>query len=904
MTEPKTYRLDDYKVYPFNLITTFLTFTIEESHVDLETVLTFERIEEVRDIILYGDELECKSIRLNARPLEEGKDYIIVEEGIRILDVPKNFELRIQTLLQPEKNTKLQGLYRSGDLYCTQCEPEGFRRMTYFPDRPDILSKFTTTIIASAEMFPVLLSNGNRVSCEQNEAGMQTVVWEDPFPKPSYLFALVAGNLKRIEDVFVTASGRSVTLQLFAEKKHIDKCYYAQDVLKRSMKWDEEIYGLEYDLDIFSIVAVSDFNFGAMENKGLNIFNASCLLADQRTTTDRGFMRVESVVSHEYFHNWSGNRVTCRNWFQLSLKEGLTVFRDTQFSEDMHLASIKRIEHVAYLRSVQFPEDNSPIAHPVQPKSYIEISNFYTATVYEKGAEIIRMLQLILGKEAYYAGCRLYFERYDGQAVTIEDFLDAMGAVSPMPLEQFSLWYHQAGTPKVEIKSTYNEEKEVFTLYIQQLKAKKLELEEESLPLHIPMLLGLLDKEGNNLLVDGSKVQIEADCVFTFDASTASCLLHLQKEQHVVEFKSVAMRPVCSPFRHFSSPVFINSDHTIEDLSFLIYHDSDDFTRWDAMQSLWVHYFVAAIKDVLVDKPYEIPKVFISLFDKLLSQALQCPDLSGKYLGLYATLLTLPDDEHIASSMDCYHIDEMDLVRKSWVKALAISSEDKWLKLYEQLQATDQHYMPNSEQIGARSMKNICLYYLSKSENSVALSYAEKQYFQADNMTDQLSALSILVHCEAIDRHQRSTLLEDFYQKFKREKLVINQWLAIQARVNSSSVLDEINKLEMHACFDMKNPDCVYALYGSFVRQNPVQFHREDGEGYSFLLERIYQLDALNPSVAARLIIPMTQWQKHTKKRQERMQEMLREILSNRERCSKDIYELVSKSLKPNDSSE
>jgi aminopeptidase N len=755
-------------------------------------------------------------------------------------------------------------------MFCTQCEAEGFRKITYYLDRPDVMSVFQTTIVADKQSYPILLSNGNPVDQGDLDDGRHWATWQDPFRKPAYLFALVAGDLEEVADSYTTGSGREIALKLFVEKVNLDKCEHALISLKRSMGWDEEVYGREYDLDVFMIVAVDHFNMGAMENKGLNIFNSSCVLAKPETTTDASFQRIEGIVAHEYFHNWSGNRVTCRDWFQLSLKEGFTVFRDAQFSSDMGSSTVKRIEDVNLLRTAQFAEDAGPMAHPVRPDSFIEISNFYTLTVYEKGAEVVRMIHTLLGSELFRKGSDLYFERHDGQAVTTDDFVAAMEVVSGQDLTQFKRWYSQAGTPLLDVEDAYDAASGRYTLKVCQSSPATTN-KVDTAPFHIPLAIGLLDEQGRDIpLAEGKTTQV----------------LQLKEREQVFHFEHVSCRPVPSLLRGFSAPVKLHYPYSRDELVFLMSHDSDGFNRWDAGQQL----AVAIIQELI--KAYQAGDEL--QLDRRLTKAFEA-NLMAKNLdpAMLAKMLTLPSEAYLSELAEVIDVEAIHEVRQFVRRTLGQELNGLFMDLYRANCSTSA-YSLSSEEIGRRSLKNQCLSFLIANGSPIALTLIQAQFEGADNMTDCLAALSLL--CHSGFEKEREAALQDFYQQWQHDSLVVNQWLSVQATAPFEETLERVQALMGHEVFDIKNPNRVRALIGAFCGQNAIQFHRADGQGYQFLADRVIELDRLNPQIASRLLTPLTRWKKYASDRQQKMTAALQRIKNSGE-LSKDLFEVVSKSI-------
>ncbi|MCW8193334.1 aminopeptidase N [Proteobacteria bacterium 005FR1] len=878
---PKAIRLQDYCVPDYLIDKTDLRIDLREDFTTVTATLAMRRNPESTsasaELVLEGADLDLQQIAIDDRPLAKN-DYEVGEESLRIRQVPESFHLTTVCRIKPQENTTLEGLYKSRNMYCTQCEAEGFRHITYYLDRPDVMSEFTTTLIADKQRYPILLSNGNPVDRGDVEEGRHFVTWHDPFKKPAYLFAAVAGDLAVVEDSFRTCSGRDVQIKIYVEPKDLDKCDHALNSLKRSMKWDEEVYGREYDLDIFMIVAVDDFNMGAMENKGLNIFNTSCVLAKPEITTDAAFQRVEGVVAHEYFHNWSGNRVTCRDWFQLSLKEGFTVFRDAQFSADMGSPTVKRVEDVSLLRTMQFAEDAGPMAHPVQPSSYIEISNFYTLTIYEKGAEVVRMIYNLLGPTQFREGSDLYFERHDGCAVTINEFVKAMEDVSGRDLGQFKRWYTQAGTPRLSVTDHYDAVQQTYTLTIRQCSPETPD-KQEKLPLHIPVKVGLIGSAGEMPLFMEGETEVPG----------TERVLELREPEQSFTFINITEKPVPSLLRAFSAPVRLDYNYSRDDLLTLMRHDGDGFSRWDASQSLGIR----VIEDVM--KAY--PDAESAKVDPRLAEAYR--DLlenTGLDAAMVALMLRLPSEAYLSEISDCVRPDAIHASRDRVREHLARELREQLTAVYERLNV-DEEYEPSAEQIARRSLKNAALGYLSLLEGEEALARCVRQYQSANNMTDRLAALAAVINSEHPEANARAReCLEDFYRQFKDEPLAIDQWLAVQATCQKSDALDRVYSLLKHPCFHLTNPNKVRSLIGAFCNQNLVNFHREDGAGYAFLGEQIRLLNSINPQMAARLLTPLTRWRKYDPARQELMKAELVRIRDLKD-LSKDVYEVVSKSL-------
>jgi aminopeptidase N len=866
--KPHAIHLKDYQPPAWRVERTRLHFELEEEQALVRAQLSVSRNPDAgarQPLELLGDDtLELVQLSIDGRALSGG-DYRRAAGKLLIPEVPERFTLECVTRLLPQENTALEGLYKSDGIFCTQCEAEGFRRITFFPDRPDVMSVFTTTLVADKARYPVLLSNGNPIASGDADGGRHWVTWEDPWPKPCYLFALVAGDLAWREDHFTTASGREVALRIYAERKDLDKLDHAMVSLKKAMRWDEAVYGREYDLDIYMIVAVDFFNMGAMENKGLNIFNTACVLAHPKTTTDAAFQRVEAVVAHEYFHNWSGNRVTCRDWFQLSLKEGFTVFRDAEFSADMNSRTLKRIEDVTRLRTAQFAEDAGPMAHPVRPESYIEISNFYTLTVYEKGAEVVRMLHTLLGAQLFRQGCDLYFARHDGQAVTTDDFVRAMEDVSGRDLNQFRRWYSQAGTPRLTVADQYDGATGRYTLMVRQ-SCPPTPGQPHKLPFHLPLAMGLLAEDGTEL---------------------CSRVLELTEAEQVFHFDAIDRRPVPSLLRGFSAPVKLDYPYTDQQLLLLLGHDTDGFNRWDAGQRLCVRLLQQQIEAWRRGEPLHCEQTLVDAWRDLLDDASLDP-------AMVAQLLRLPSEAQLSELADEIDVDAIHEAREFMRIALARALEPHWLTAYQRCDAATGPYSPDAASIGLRSLKNLALAYLIATGAEPWLELAHQQFEQSDNMTDQQAALTLVAHSGF--REVGAELLETFYLQWQHEPLVMNQWLAIQASDPAPGALERVIALSHHPVFDVRNPNKLRALIGGFCNQNLVQFHAEDGRGYAWLADWILRLDRQNPQIAARLLTPLTRWKRYDPVRRAMMREQLQRMMDTTE-LSADVYEVVSKSL-------
>ncbi len=880
---PTTVHLKDYRAPDYLVERVELHFELLDAGTTVTARLDVRRnplhaAEGAAPLVLDGVGLELLEISLDDEELEAGS-WQVEEERLVVHSVPERFSLETVSRVHPENNTSLEGLYRSGSMYCTQCEAQGFRKITWFVDRPDVLSAFRTTIVADRERYPVLLSNGNDVASGELEDGRHWVTWENPFPMPCYLFALVAGNLEHVADTFRTASGREVALRIYTEAENIGRVDHAMDSLQRAMRWDEDVYGREYDLDIFMIVAVNDFNMGAMENKGLNIFNSSCVLADPQTATDAAFQRVEGIIAHEYFHNWSGNRVTCRDWFQLSLKEGFTVFRDQSFSADMGSATVKRIDDVSFLRTVQFAEDAGPLAHPVRPDSYIEISNFYTTTVYEKGAEVVRMLHTLLGAERFRAGTDLYFERHDGQAVTCDDFVQALEDASGVDLARFRRWYRQAGTPVVHAGGRWDPEQGTWTLDLRQ-ELPRLPGQDAPEPLVIPLRIGLLGPDGNDLPLDCGQLSGENHDVLEFGETEAS-----------FTFRGLDAEPVPSLLRGFSAPVRLEYSHTPARLRFLIQHDSDGFNRWEAAQRLMQRSLERATRIVAEGGEPRLGRHLETALEAVLRDTTD----PRQDHAMLARLLTLPSEAWLGEQGETVDPVAIHHGREALVACIARRFRSELFASYHLLRGNlPWRFTP--EECARRSLLNVCLGYLMARPDPQALSLCREQYANADNMTEVGAALRALVQSEYTDAADQA--LEDFHARWRHDPLMVDQWFSIQAACTRPGALDRVERLLEHPDFDYRNPNKLRSVIGVFANQNLVNFHAEDGSGYRFLAAHVLRLDALNPQVASRLLVPLTRWRRYGTARGEQMRGAIDSILASG-KLSKDVYEIAAKAVKP-----
>ena len=856
---------------------------------DAERTVVTSRIEVKRllkdpPLVLHGEEQELLGVTINGEPAGH---YSIDEDTLTLHEVPARFTLGITSANRPSANTSLMGLYVSGGNFFTQCEAEGFRKITYFLDRPDVMTTYTVTLRADKTQCPVLLANGNLVSTADLPDGRHEAVWDDPFKKPSYLFALVAGQLSCIEETITTGSGARKLLQVWVEPADLDKTRHAMDSLIASIRWDEARFGLELDLERFMIVAVSDFNMGAMENKGLNIFNTKYVLANSETATDTDFANIESVVGHEYFHNWTGNRVTCRDWFQLSLKEGLTVFRDQEFSADMMGTAsgraVKRIEDVRLLRQVQFPEDAGPMAHPVRPDSYQEINNFYTVTVYEKGAEVVRMYQTLLGRDGFRKGMDLYFKRHDGQAVTCDDFRKAMADANGRDLTQFGLWYSQAGTPEVSALTRYDPADQSFTLTLTQHCPKVgIEISNEApdkQPFHIPVALGLVGPDGRDL-------PLQLDGEATPQGTTR--VLDLTERTQTFRFVHVDAVPVPSLLRNFSAPVALDIHYTDEELAFLLAHDSDPFNRWEAGQRLATRTLLALVADAQAGRALVADIKLVKALGSVLTDETLDPAFREQ-------IWILPAETYLAERMGIADPAAVHAARQALRKGIATALQAELTDVYTRHRTTGP-YTPDAASAGQRALKNLALGYLIETGSAHALALAERQYTEADNMTDRSAALTALLNS---DSPARGEALADFYMRFSDEALVIDKWFAMQAMQpgrDGQRVIDTVQSLMQHHAFNLRNPNRARSLIFGFCTANPAQFHAPDGSGYTFWKNQVLALDAINPQVAARLARALDRWTRFTIPLRDRMHAALQQVAAS-STLSRDVREIISKSL-------
>ena len=868
---PEPILRSDYLPSDYQIETVDLHFSLDEQKTRVKNSMAIRRTGEVgADLVLQGEDLTLISVAVDGTALEDGA-YTLGEDSLTLHSLPESFCLEIEVQIAPAENRALSGLYVSSGNFCTQCEAEGFRRITYFLDRPDVMARYSVTIEGDRERYPVMLSNGNRVEAEALEGGRQRVRWEDPFPKPSYLFALVAGDLACHKGAYRTGSGRHIELELFVAERDLHKCPHAMGSLQRAMRWDEEVFGLEYDLDVYMIVAVSDFNMGAMENKGLNIFNSKCVLAAADTATDADFESVEGIIGHEYFHNWTGNRVTCRDWFQLTLKEGLTVFRDQEFSSDMGSRAVTRIGEVRKLRSGQYPEDAGPMSHPIRPESYIEMDNFYTATVYCKGAEVIRMIHTLVGAEGFRKGMDLYFERHDGQAVTCDDFRSAMADANGVDLGPFEQWYIQSGTPRLKVHSEWNEASGEFSLTFAQ------ESTADAPPLHIPVRLGLVGSDGHDcpLCLKGE----------VLDLALTERIVELREQEQTFVFTGLTAKPMPSLLRGFSAPVLLDMERSQEDLAFLLAHDSDSFNRWDAGQELFAEALLILAAASAKGEALQLDPQLSDAFGRVLGDE----DVDGS---LRALALTLPSEGELAQRMEVIEPEHLHLAREFMRRALAQALRSPLIETYAAMAPTGP-YTIDAEGIHRRRLRNCALSYLTTLAEDETTNMAWEQFQAADNMTDSQAALACLVE---LDVPQRAEALGDFHSRWSSDALVLDKWFSVQAASSMPGSVQRMRKLASHPDFTLSNPNRARSLLGFFPAMNPSGFHTADGSGYAFLADNILAIDGNNPQLAARMVGPFLLWKRYDQGRAGLMKCELERILSA-SALSKNTLEIVTRAL-------
>ena len=876
---PQPVRLADYRPPAFLIDTVDLVFDLNGSNARVKSRLGMRRnpaaFDPTAPLQLDGEALALVSLALDGQPLGDNRYQLPAGGGLILTDVPDAFTLDVETRTAPEDNTQLSGLYMSGGNFCTQCEPEGFRRITYFIDRPDVMARYTTTIVADKSGFPVLLSNGNPVEHGESGNGRHWEKWVDPHPKPSYLFALVAGDLIPVRDCFTTRSGKAVALAIWVRRGDEDKCAHAMASLKKAMRWEEEVFGLEYDLDVFNIVAVSDFNMGAMENKGLNIFNTRYVLAKPETATDTDYQNIEAVIAHEYFHNWTGNRVTCRDWFQLSLKEGLTVFRDQEFSADQGSRVVRRIAEVRTLRAIQFPEDDGPLAHPVRPDSYLRIDNFYTPTVYNKGAELVRMIHTLIGKGGFRRGMDLYIQRHDNDAVTIEDFVAAMQDASGVDLSQFKRWYEQAGTPEITIGDRWDAATGSYEMTVEQ-KVPPTPGQAGKLPMLIPLAMGLIGPDGEEW---PTRLASETR------SRVGTRVIALAEPRQRFQFVDVPVQPVPSLLRNFSAPVKLKGV-PLDRLKFLAVHDTEPFARWEAGQQVATTVLLDRIAAYQRgDAPAPLDPDNVAAMRRTLADA-------DRDLAFAAEALNLPSESFLADQLAIVDVDAIHAAREAARAALSEVLGGEFETAYRQY-ADPGPYRTDATSIGRRALRNACLAYLAAADPGKGAALAAVQFEAGRNMTDVLAALTVLAD---LDRPEREAALARFYEIWSHDDLVIDKWFALQTRSSLPQTPERVRALTRHPAFDRKNPNRVRALVGTFAQSNQLRFHDAGGAGYALLADEVITVDPLNPTTAARLIQPLGSWRRHDPARQALMRRELERVLAA-PGLSKNTYEMVSKSL-------
>lgn len=874
---PTEIHLKDYTPSRYIIDRVFLHFDLYPEYTLVKSILSLQLnpiASGDNTLCLNGEDLTLRNILIDGKALTRSQ-YQLEEHQLIIPKAPTRFTLETEVLIKPAENTALSGLYQSRGNYCTQCEAQGFRRITFFLDRPDVMTRFTTTISADKNRYPVLLSNGNLIDHKDLEENRHWVMWEDPSLKPSYLFALVAGDYQCLEDTFTTKSQRNVDLRLYVEKGNLPQSNYAMESLIRAMKWDEETYGREYDLDIYMICAVSDFNMGAMENKGLNIFNDRYILAKPDTATDDDYIAIESVIGHEYFHNWSGNRVTVRDWFQITLKEGLTIFRDQNFTADMTSSSVKRIKDVNALRNFQFAQDAGPMAHSIRPESYIEVNNFYTVTVYNKGAEVIRMLETLLGKDTFRKAMDIYFSENDGKAVTTDHFLKAMKDASGLDLNQFTRWYKQAGTPIVNVTGEYDSQHKNFKLHFKQT-CPSTPGQANKEPFLIPIRLALLNKKGEELVLT---LKGKDD-----NLNRTERVISLTKDNETFVFEDIQEQPIPSLLRNFSAPVKLHYPYTDENLIFLMAHDTDGFNAWDAGQQLATKKIIEMVKK---DGP-GIEKQLDSEFTEAFRTILNNDSLDKLLIG---EMLTLPSESYLLELIKGGDIEKIFRVRKDVRTQLANALYDDLLRHY--VENSSDKFSLDKTAMGKRRMRNLCLSYLMLLPNKSIPEMAMEQFHKSDNLTDRMGVLSALTH---IDCKERDDALSEFYDRWQNDMLVVDKWFSLHAISSLPTALKTVKTLLNHRAFDLKNPNKARALIGVFAQYNYLGFHQQNGEGYAFLASQVMTIDAFNPQLSARLVEPLIRWRKYDAQRQLLMKAEL-ERIAEAPSLSNDLYEIVTKSL-------
>ena len=874
----QTIKLADYRPSDFLLHAVDMTIRLFEGRAEIETGLTLERrpgVAASAPLELDGDELSLAGLTLDGAPLD-ASGYKASPDGLTVFSPPASgrFTLTIATRIVPEENSKLMGLFRSNGIWCTQCEAEGFRRITYFLDRPDVLAPYRVRIEADKAAAPILLSNGNPVEHGDLSDGRHFAVWDDPFNKPSYLFAMVAGDLDAVHEHFTTASGRDVTLGVYTEKGRSAQAAYAMDALKRSMVWDERRFGREYDLDVFNVVAIADFNMGAMENKGLNVFNHKYVLLDEDIATDADYAGVETVIAHEYFHNWTGNRITCRDWFQLCLKEGLTVYRDQEFSADEREATVQRIGSVRRLKAHQFPEDQGPLQHPVRPSEYREINNFYTATVYDKGAELVRMVATILGRDGFRKGMDLYFDRHDGMAATIEEFLACFTDATGADLTQFALWYAQAGTPTLSVSQSYDPEADRLSVTLKQALEPGA-AGTPTAPMHMPVRFGLVGSNGQDKEAVTTSAAVEGD------------VIHLREPEMTVVFEKLGDRPYLSILRDFSAPVTLKHEQSETDRLALARLDPNLFNRWRILNDLVGEALTAASRADAEATASPLPQeivdaILASAGDRSLEPAFR------------AQALALPGETDIARLVgDNVDPDRIHAVVEAARRQIGQGGSRLFPALRDEL-AAGGPFSPDAASAGRRALANAALAYLVAATGDPAP--ASRQFAEARNMTDRLSALSLLLHYAA-ESAETSAALDEFYERYKTDELVLDKWFALQATIPDVSALERVEALTAHPKFTLRNPNRVRALIGTFAAGNQVAFHRADGAGYRFLADRLAEIDRINPQISARIATTFRAWRSLEPVRRDKAQKALRQLV-DLEHLSKDLRDIVERSLR------
>ncbi|XP_008787424.1 puromycin-sensitive aminopeptidase isoform X1 [Phoenix dactylifera] len=885
MDTPKEILLKDYKKPDYLFDTVDLRFQLDEDKTIVSSkIAVLPRIEGVScPLVLHGHDLKLLSIKVDGKDLKK-EEFQLDMRQLTLASPPTSaFTLEIVTEIYPQNNTSLEGLYKSSGNFCTQCEAEGFRKITFYQDRPDVMAKYSCRIEADKTLYPVLLSNGNLIEHGGLEDGKHYALWVDPFKKPSYLFALVAGQLESRDDTFVTRSGRKVSLRIWTPSHDVPKTAHAMYSLKSAMKWDEEVFGLEYDLDLFNIVAVPDFNMGAMENKSLNLFNSKLVLASPETATDADYAAILGVIGHEYFHNWTGNRVTCRDWFQLSLKEGLTVFRDQEFSSDMGSRTVKRIADVSRLRNYQFPQDAGPMAHPVRPHSYIKMDNFYTVTVYEKGAEVVRMYKTLLGSSGFRKGMDLYFKRHDGQAVTCEDFFAAMRDANDADLSNFLLWYSQAGTPYVKVTSSYDPDAHTYTLrFSQEVPPTPGQPVKE--PMFIPVAIGLLDSSGKDMPLTTVYNDGMMQTITSNNQPVSTTVLQVKKKEEEFVFSDIPERPIPSVLRGYSAPVRLDSDLTDSDLLFLLAHDSDEFNRWEAGQVLARKLMLSLVADFQQKETLVLNPKFVDGIRSILCNS----TLDKEFI---AKAITLPGEGEIMDMMAVADPDAVHAVRSFIKKQLALQLKKEFLATLIDNRNSGP-YVFNHHDMALRALKNTSLAYLASLDEPELTELALHEYKSATNMTEQFAALTAIAQNPG---QVRDDVLSDFYSRWQHDFLVVNKWFALQAMSDIPGNVVNVQKLLNHPAFDLRNPNKVYSLIGGFCG-SPVNFHAKDGSGYKFLGEIVLQLDKLNPQVASRMVSAFSRWRRYDETRQTLAKAQL-EMIMSANGLSENVYEIASKSL-------